>query len=663
MGGRTLFIPIGVVGGDTPLSDIESLAAYVRENFPDADVGQAIDRDASGWDRAAVRAILKDGLLRAGPDDLVIVYWTGHGLPAQGSHRLQLADGDALMTRELATWLLASPARHVVCILDCCWSGDGMGELVDEADEIRKQSAPAEREIQTATVIVSARSEPAMAGAFVAAMMAALTDGPGPVDAEHRWDQRTDRITPAQLVAAINARLYDDGLDQHAFHRELRPSDAGRFFPSIWHARLREADGREVDARSRARGWAEEQFAALGVAPPAAWTAQALVGHRDLVAGSAELAAEDREFLAGVLDTLVLALSAESLAHALIKKTAFTEDALRSALRTATRRFDVPPLTRQFDLFHDAATRRGRTYPVTPGEAMVRFVARLAYACGANPEDRALYDWADARNLQAHQVNRILGMARENAPVRRLVVDLRAPRTPENEFPGSASAQTFEGAVPVGERAEVEIRPRTADGARAAIAELVRRNLPARFDLVDVVVPDELILIDPGTAELPVPRRRAELGSRFPVSVRHGGRLDPATDWDQVIGDYNRLIAEQPCPLRWIGAGETCDDLIDELASRPEVVVFESVPDQSSTEALIDSVYGSPIVLWPASRLDASPALKELVDRHWPALKGHVAEARWSASGTPDDEQLRRLRMVWEDMEWLELARTWENYG
>jgi hypothetical protein len=670
--GRTHFFPIGVTDriGEAPLTkinkSIEELSAYVRQYFPNPQLLSEVDRVGGDWNRDAVLKILDGGLKMVGPDDVVIVYWAGHGESGEGSHRLLLTR-DFIMTRELAGWLLECPARHVVCILDCCWSGDGMGDLIDEAAEIRKQQAQAAFDDQTTTVIVSARAEPAQEGAFVAAMMEVLTNGPGPnVRQSHRWNLEVAKVAPFELVEAIRVHFRDRKVQQQAFHGNLRPSDIGRFFPSIWHARLRPTEDVVVDALSRARNKAEDAFKSLGVRSPEFWTQQELDAHRTVIDSSPTLLDEERAFLSSILDSLILARSAEALASSLVDRTAFTDDALRSARRAATRQFDDPPISRQFDLFYDAATPRGQEYPIAPVEALVRFIARLAYECNADPHDKRMFDWAAVRGLESNDVNRILDEVKTAAPVRRLVIDFRNPRLVDGDFPRSASAQMFEDNVVQGSRTEVEVSPANVVGALGAIAALVRCMMREKFQLVDVIVPDELVLLDPGVVPVELPRRAVDLGSTCPVSLRLGGRFHPGTDWQKYIEAY-RSMTRGACPMRWVPHGNPCDELYDELRENPRVVVFETAPAPAGNAppaALLDAVYASPIVVWPASQFDEQCTLKALIEEHWPTLNHFVARARWEGTCVlPNKQDLGRLRMVWEDDQWLKLASIMENYG
>lgn len=672
MAGKTWFFPIGITDrpGEPALTGIagaiEALSAYVRDNFPDPQVGDEYDRDTGNWDHDAVVQLLDVRLQTLDPSDTVVIYWAGHGVTGDGSHQLLLTR-NSILTRQLAGWLCACPALTIVCILDCCWSGEGLGDLVSEAEELRKQVGAPARELQTVTVIASARSEPAQEGAFVAAMTHVLTHGPGPrVGSSHRWGPEAASVTPAELVEAVRVRLHDEGLGQQAIHVNLRYSDVGRFFPSIWYARSRRAGGRPVDGRSRARRVAEEQFRQLGISPPDSWTEAGLEAHGRFVEASPGLRPNERLFLSATIDTLRLALSSETLAWSLVDRLSFTDAALRSARRAATRQFDDPPIGRQFDLFHDAAAPRSVQHPIGPVEASIRFVTRLVHECGGDPADRRLFEWAAARGLEANEVNRILAEATKPAPLRRLVIRLQGDRHAEGDFPRSATGQVFEDGEVSGDRSEEPIAPATVAGAVKAVAALVERKQRERFQVVDVVVPDELILLDPGTVPVRQHRRFVELGSICPVSVRSGSRFG-YQDWEQLSAAFLALTRSR-CHLRCIEDWPSQGSLFHELTDPPPVVVFRSpAPAGSPPDALLDAVQVTPIVVWLVAELDEPCPLPELVDAHWPLLQAAVAAARWRRAppSASDEHQrhLHHLRMLWEDDQWADLAQKMENYG
>jgi len=87
------------------------------------------DADATA---ASIQAEFED-LSRCDPDDFVVVAFSGHG---SDTHELATYDCDpknlaasAIPLKTLTDWFSRIPARRVVCILDCCFSG-GMGAKV-----------------------------------------------------------------------------------------------------------------------------------------------------------------------------------------------------------------------------------------------------------------------------------------------------------------------------------------------------------------------------------------------------------------------------------------------------------------------------------------------------------------------------------------------------
>ncbi|ALG07287.1 hypothetical protein [Kibdelosporangium phytohabitans] len=658
----TLFYPVGIpdAPGLPSLTQVDTaigkLTGYVRDSFGDARIMDGCAR----WDHSTVTNLLDHDLPRASPQDTVVLYWSGHGQAGQGSHRLLLAEG-RIRARDLTDALLTCPARTVLCVLDCCWSGDAVADIVQEASEMWKQWGVPAREGQTTTVIASARSERALEGAFVEAMLEVLTNGPGSrVGHEHRWDADEERVTPAQLVEGVKAWFDDAGLDQQAFSVNLRHSDVGRFFPSAWHTRTRELTTDSVDERSRARQQAVEVLGRHGIALPPAWTGKALEAHGIVVAGTRGLDEYERAFLGEVIGSLRLALSAQKLALTLIARTSFTEPALRSARRAVTK-FDDSPINRQFDLFHDIARKRAFQSATSPVEALIRFIARLAYECGTDPHDSRMYDWAASHGVESHEVNRILTEVSEYSPIRRLVIDLVGDRSVEDELPDSASAQIFEDNTAVGDRIDVRITPASVATVLDAIAALVKDKRNEKFDRVDVVVPDRLVLLDPAAVALPGPRRSLRLAEKYMVSVRVGGRFHCAEDWSKLIEVYRTLTKDSESV--WEIDASTDEDLFTALTNCPKAAVFGAVPgpaDSRPPDHLLDAVYASPIVVWPAAEFDAETEVGALVKDHWPHIPSAVARARWRPPGS---EQLSLLRHVWEDDEWLTLAKVIDDYG
>ena len=277
-----------------------------------------------------------------------------------------------------------------------------------------------------------------------------------------------------------------------------------------------------------------------------------------------------------------------------------------------------------------------------------------------------LFAWAAKWGIESNDVNRIIADMRIPEPLRRLVIDLRDNRLPEEEFPKTATAQIYEDGWPKGDRVEAEIRPLNLVGAANAIASLVKAKQRAKFHVVDVIVPDLLILLDPSAILVqPRPRQVVELGSAFPVWIRLGGRLlDPDL---QRLGLTYRALVRDHRRVRWVDEFPVRGALTDELTNSPVAVVFQRpMATQTPPDALLDAIYASPIVIWPATELEEPARLATLLEEHWSTLPTAVARARWrrASSRVEDDvRHLRQLRMVWEDDQWIVLAQNMESYG
>jgi helicase len=93
-------------------------------------------------DEQATRAALESrfaALAQCNTDDIVVIAFSGHGTP---SHELVVYDTDprdlsstGVPLETLAEWFSCIPARRLVCILDCCFSG-GLGAKVLALDTV-----------------------------------------------------------------------------------------------------------------------------------------------------------------------------------------------------------------------------------------------------------------------------------------------------------------------------------------------------------------------------------------------------------------------------------------------------------------------------------------------------------------------------------------------
>lgn len=114
--------------------DAEALHALFGDTFGD---GGVLLADAQAT-RAAIQTQF-DSLVACDPDDLVVIAFSGHG---SETHELVPYDADrhdlehtAIPLATLTEWFSRIPARRLVCILDCCFSG-GMGAKALHVDAV-----------------------------------------------------------------------------------------------------------------------------------------------------------------------------------------------------------------------------------------------------------------------------------------------------------------------------------------------------------------------------------------------------------------------------------------------------------------------------------------------------------------------------------------------
>ncbi|MCP5185939.1 MAG: caspase family protein [Pseudomonadales bacterium] len=129
-----------VIGNDnyralTRLENARSDATAVHELLKsDYGFNSRLLLDATRLDMYQGIAALKD---LTGPDDLVLIYYAGHGFSTRDQSfwlgvevaSLQDAPGTGLSSEDVANWIKTLPARHVLVIADSCYSGSGIEPL------------------------------------------------------------------------------------------------------------------------------------------------------------------------------------------------------------------------------------------------------------------------------------------------------------------------------------------------------------------------------------------------------------------------------------------------------------------------------------------------------------------------------------------------------
>lgn len=133
-------------------SDVDKIKNYIENDcYYDPDILAITNECAT---KKNIHAAFQDHLLKAGPDDAILFYYSGHGtqefadvslFPSETDGRLEalvcyFEDGseDFLLTDKELRWLFGRISKnnpHIVAIFDCCHSGDNVrnGELIDKS--------------------------------------------------------------------------------------------------------------------------------------------------------------------------------------------------------------------------------------------------------------------------------------------------------------------------------------------------------------------------------------------------------------------------------------------------------------------------------------------------------------------------------------------------
>jgi WD40 repeat protein len=169
--------------------------------------------------RAALHAAMSDWLTsqERSAEDVVVVYYSGHGLTRGGRHYLLTRDysernpaGTALATEELV-WMLGedSPVRDLLVMVDTCYAGSGALDMGRVAAEVSGLRAPATVPGAGWWFLTAARpTDEAAQGAFAAALTQAI--------GHPRAGALPPYVPLEELVKQVNAIFGRRGLAQQA---------------------------------------------------------------------------------------------------------------------------------------------------------------------------------------------------------------------------------------------------------------------------------------------------------------------------------------------------------------------------------------------------------------------------------------------------------------
>lgn len=135
--------------------DAEVMHALFADTFVGGSFALVVDEEVT---RSRLITELEILWAACGPDDTVVIMFSGHGSTTHDliTHDAELTDlaGTALPVAELLDHVRSLPARHVVVLLDCCFSGGAGAKVV--APPATAAGTPAVSEVGAAGVYVVA---------------------------------------------------------------------------------------------------------------------------------------------------------------------------------------------------------------------------------------------------------------------------------------------------------------------------------------------------------------------------------------------------------------------------------------------------------------------------------------------------------------------------
>lgn len=183
--------------------DATALWCLFSDTVPNLGAKLLVDNQAS---IVAIRLAIKETLGLAGPDDTVILSFSGHGtrdhrLVANDTNRSSLA-ATTLPMQELADAFRQCRARAVLCVLDCCFSGGAPARVLEDSPVPRDPGNPLEALAGTGRILLAASNINEVAyehpqyrhGMLTYALIQALREVDGSISVGVAMDRVLERV-------------------------------------------------------------------------------------------------------------------------------------------------------------------------------------------------------------------------------------------------------------------------------------------------------------------------------------------------------------------------------------------------------------------------------------------------------------------------------------
>jgi helicase len=241
--------------------DAEALWALFSDSLPGIEAQLLVDHQATA---KAIRQTLEATLGAAGPEDTVILSFAGHG---SRDHHLVVHDSvkgglpqTAIPMKELAQRFRDSAAKVVLCILDCCFSGEAPARVIEDSPTTRDEGNPLESIAGAGRVLISACGLDEVAlehptsrhGLLTLAVMHALQGQEATVNIPGAMDTTMSQVrAEAQRLGHVQTPVLLGFVEGGLVFPSLTPGE--KFFEKFPERR-----GRRVSAKI-------EEMAALGI--------------------------------------------------------------------------------------------------------------------------------------------------------------------------------------------------------------------------------------------------------------------------------------------------------------------------------------------------------------------------------------------------------------
>lgn len=262
--GRRFLIAMGVgTYTDAGIDDLPGVpldVGRVRALLEPMDYTLALPELTADPDRDLVQRIEEWALeTDLGPQDVVVVYFAGHGVKAADRHHLLCAGSraglytTALASEDLCRPLMTSPVGHLLVILDTCYAGAGTEEIAKLAAEL----AASQRGAAGRWMMAAARGkEPARENAFVDALAHVLK--------QPQAGARQEYLGVREVTERINEYFRTKHPAQHARHSTIDSDGHAPFFRNRAHIPGLPTDDLDIDTLTRLHKQTRGHFEARG---------------------------------------------------------------------------------------------------------------------------------------------------------------------------------------------------------------------------------------------------------------------------------------------------------------------------------------------------------------------------------------------------------------